>query len=159
MNSFASPEPKEFLKLSDKLRDDDLVDVGVVLDDREGGKALVKIVDREVLIKQREEKRQVIVLPPKPSSRSYALTISFIKRELQKQKEKEEKARIAAQKRADKLAKGATPPAEFFTDEAGRKEFSEWDEQVCIMKAALCVCFGTKEVLDFAGHSHEGCSR
>ncbi|KAJ3036550.1 hypothetical protein HDV00_002571 [Rhizophlyctis rosea] len=104
----AKADPKEFLKLSDKLRDEDLVELGVVLDDREGGKALVKIVDREVLIKQREEKRQ---------------------RELEKQREKEERARVAAQKKAEKLAKGATPPTEMFKDEAGRKEYSEWDEQ------------------------------
>ncbi|KAJ3300840.1 hypothetical protein HK104_000034 [Borealophlyctis nickersoniae] len=101
-------EAKEFLKLSDKLRDEDCVELGVVLDDREGGKALVKLVDKEVLLKQREEKRQ---------------------RELEKQREKEERARVAAQKRAEKLAKGKVPPSEMFKDEAGRKEYSAWDEQ------------------------------
>jgi cysteinyl-tRNA synthetase len=49
-----------FLGLCDKLRDDDMVDLGVAIDDRPDGKSLVKIVDKEVLLKQREEKKEVI---------------------------------------------------------------------------------------------------
>ncbi|RKO89692.1 hypothetical protein BDK51DRAFT_27354, partial [Blyttiomyces helicus] len=93
----------EILKLCDKLRDEDLAELGVVLDDREGGKALVKLVDKEVLLKQREEKKQ---------------------REAEKQREKEDRLRAIAQKRLEKLEKGRTPPSELFRTE----EYSAWDE-------------------------------
>lgn len=101
-------EHKEILTLCDKLRDEDLVDLGVCLDDREDGHALVKLVDRETLIKQREEK---------------------LEKERQKRLQKEAKQRAAAQKRAEKLAKGKTPPSELFKDEASLKLYSEWDER------------------------------
>jgi len=48
---------KEILALCDKLRDIDLVPLGVALDDQEDGKALVKLVDPAELIRAREEKR------------------------------------------------------------------------------------------------------
>lgn len=48
---------KDILSLSDKLRDEDLVPLGVALDDQEDGKALVKLVNPGDLIKAREEKR------------------------------------------------------------------------------------------------------
>ncbi|TPX56049.1 cysteine---tRNA ligase [Powellomyces hirtus] len=99
---------KELLKLSDKLRDEDLVELGVVLDDREDGKALVKLVDKELLIKQRDEKRQ---------------------REAAKLKEKEARLKAEAAKRAEKLAKGKVAPSEMFKTEEQRKEYSEWDQE------------------------------
>ncbi|KAI8586228.1 tRNA synthetases class I (C) catalytic domain-containing protein [Geranomyces variabilis] len=99
---------KELLKLCDRLRDEDLVELGVVLDDRDDGKALVKLVNKETLIKQRDEKRQ---------------------RESAKLKEKEDRAKAEAAKRAEKLAKGKLAPADMFKTEDARKEFSEWDDQ------------------------------
>ncbi|KAM5530533.1 hypothetical protein V8D89_015810 [Ganoderma adspersum] len=48
---------KDILALSDKLRDTDLVPLGVALDDQEDGKALVKLVPPAELIKARDEKR------------------------------------------------------------------------------------------------------
>ncbi|KAL0956831.1 hypothetical protein HGRIS_002942 [Hohenbuehelia grisea] len=48
---------KDILALSDKLRDVDLLPLGVALDDQEDGKALVKLVSPEDLIKAREDKR------------------------------------------------------------------------------------------------------
>lgn len=48
---------KDILTLCDKLRDEDLVPLGVALDDQEDGKALVKIVDPGELMQAREEKR------------------------------------------------------------------------------------------------------
>ncbi|KIK09833.1 hypothetical protein K443DRAFT_671150 [Laccaria amethystina LaAM-08-1] len=48
---------KDILALSDKLRDVDLVPLGVALDDQEDGKALVKLVSPADLVKAREEKR------------------------------------------------------------------------------------------------------
>ncbi|KAJ3020387.1 hypothetical protein HKX48_000856 [Thoreauomyces humboldtii] len=99
---------KELLKLSDQLRDGDLAELGVVLDDREDGKALVKLVDKEILAKQREEKKQ---------------------RELEKLREKDERAKQEAAKRAEKLAKGKLAPSDMFKTEEQRNEYSEWDEQ------------------------------
>ena len=49
----------ELLELCDKLRDEEMVELGVSLDDRSDGKALVKLVDRETLISARNEKKQV----------------------------------------------------------------------------------------------------
>ncbi|RDB25114.1 Cysteine--tRNA ligase [Hypsizygus marmoreus] len=50
---------KDILALCDKLRDTDLVPLGVALDDQEGkyGKALVKLVSPAELIRARDEKR------------------------------------------------------------------------------------------------------
>ncbi|OBZ70920.1 putative cysteine--tRNA ligase [Grifola frondosa] len=48
---------KDILTLSDKLRDVDLVPLGVALDDQDDGKALVKLVPPAELIKARDEKR------------------------------------------------------------------------------------------------------
>ncbi|KAJ7267656.1 tRNA synthetases class I (C) catalytic domain-containing protein [Mycena haematopus] len=47
----------EILALCDRLRDVDLVPLGVALDDQEDGKALVKLVPPAELIRAREEKR------------------------------------------------------------------------------------------------------
>ncbi|KDQ18769.1 hypothetical protein BOTBODRAFT_28275 [Botryobasidium botryosum FD-172 SS1] len=47
---------KEILALCDKLRDIDLIPLGVALDDREDGQALVKLVNPEILLRNRDEK-------------------------------------------------------------------------------------------------------
>lgn len=99
----------EFLKAADFLRDVQLFDLGVSLDDREDGTATIKIVDKETLMKQREEKKQ---------------------REMEKQLKKLENARKAAEKKLEKLTKGATVPSELFRDEEGVKLYKTWDENV-----------------------------
>ncbi|KAF9270643.1 cysteinyl-tRNA synthetase [Marasmius fiardii PR-910] len=48
---------KDILSLCDKLRDNDLVALGVALDDQEDGQALVKLVDPAELIRARDEKK------------------------------------------------------------------------------------------------------
>ncbi|KAI9351300.1 tRNA synthetases class I (C) catalytic domain-containing protein [Obelidium mucronatum] len=98
----------ELLQLCDKIRDEELVDLNVALDDREDGKALVKFVDREVILKQREEKRVA-------AARAAA--------------EKEAKKAAAAAAEAEKLAKGKIHPSEMFKDEEGRKLYSAWDDK------------------------------
>ncbi|TPX51747.1 cysteine---tRNA ligase [Synchytrium endobioticum] len=95
----------QFLAISDKLRDEQLADLGVALDDREDETALIKFVDPEQLRAQREEKRQ---------------------KELERVQKKEEAARLAAAKKAERLAKGATPPNQMFRNPA---EFSRWDDK------------------------------
>ncbi|ODQ54152.1 cysteinyl-tRNA synthetase [Saitoella complicata NRRL Y-17804] len=102
--SMAKADPKEMLALCDRLRDVDLVDLGVMLDDRETGGALVKFVDREELLRIREEKEA---------------------KEREKQERKEAMKREAERKRLEKLEKGRTRPEEMFKT----KEYSAWDEQ------------------------------
>lgn len=94
----------EFLQECDRVRDVDLVELGVVLDDREGGAALVKFVDRERLLRERNEKDL---------------------REAERL-EKKELARIEAQrKRVEKLAKGKIDPKTMFCT----PEYTEWDDR------------------------------
>ncbi|KAJ3000963.1 hypothetical protein HDV02_000032 [Globomyces sp. JEL0801] len=97
-------DPKEILKLCDKLRDDDFIDHGVLLEDREDGRALVKLVDKTLLLQQRNEKNA---------------------KELARLKDKENRVAAEAAKRAERLAKGKTPPSELFKT----AEYSAWDEQ------------------------------
>uniref|UniRef100_A0A674IAX1 Cysteine--tRNA ligase, cytoplasmic n=1 Tax=Terrapene triunguis TaxID=2587831 RepID=A0A674IAX1_9SAUR len=50
----------EVLQLSDALRDDILPELGVRFEDHEGLPTVVKLVDRETLLKEREEKKKVL---------------------------------------------------------------------------------------------------
>ncbi|KIJ09656.1 hypothetical protein PAXINDRAFT_102206 [Paxillus involutus ATCC 200175] len=84
---------KEILKLCDRLQDEDLVPLGVALDDQEDGKALVKLVPPSDLIKARDEKRQKLEAQ---AARQAIL------------------AQAEQQKRLAKLDKGRTPPEELF---------------------------------------------
>ncbi|KAF9218788.1 hypothetical protein BS17DRAFT_719552 [Gyrodon lividus] len=100
---------KEILKLCDRLRDEDLVPLGVALDDQEDGKALVKLVPPSELIKAREEKRQ--------------------KFEAQAAK-KVASAQAEQQKRLAKLDKGRTAPKELFKPpNVSEGTYSQWNEQ------------------------------
>ncbi|KIK24834.1 hypothetical protein PISMIDRAFT_677956 [Pisolithus microcarpus 441] len=101
--------PKEILRLSDQLRDDDLVPLGVALDDQEDGKALVKLVSPSELIKARDEKRQK--LEAQAARKATA-------------------AEEQRQKRLAKLEKGRTPPAELFRPpNVPEGTYSQWNEQ------------------------------
>jgi len=103
-----SKEPHQaFLQLTDKVRDEDLVQLDVLLDDREDGTALVKFVDKAVILKEREEKRT---------------------RELEKMQKKLEAQQMQEAKRLEKLNKGKTPPEELFKDMEALKLYSKWDE-------------------------------
>ncbi|KAF5351909.1 hypothetical protein D9756_007640 [Leucocoprinus leucothites] len=84
---------KDILAMCDKLRDVDLVPLGVALDDQDDGKALVKLVPPVELIKAREEKRA-----------------QQEERAMRKAKAVEEERR----KRLEKIEKGRTPPQEMF---------------------------------------------
>ena len=52
-------DPKEILSLSDDLRDNVLPELGVRLEDREGDRALVKLEDKETLLREKQEKLDV----------------------------------------------------------------------------------------------------
>ncbi|NWI34885.1 SYCC protein, partial [Hypocryptadius cinnamomeus] len=49
----------EVLQLSDALRDDILPELGVRFEDHEGLPTVVKLVDKDTLLKEREEKKKV----------------------------------------------------------------------------------------------------
>uniref|UniRef100_A0A5F9D115 Uncharacterized protein n=1 Tax=Oryctolagus cuniculus TaxID=9986 RepID=A0A5F9D115_RABIT len=53
------PTVPEILQLTDTLRDEVLPELGVRLEDHEGLPTVVKLVDRNTLLKEREEKRRV----------------------------------------------------------------------------------------------------
>ncbi|KAG8214271.1 putative cysteinyl-tRNA synthetase, partial [Butyriboletus roseoflavus] len=100
---------REILKLCDRLRDEDLVPLGVALDDQEDGKALVKLVPSSELIKARDEKRQKLEAQ---AARKAAL------------------AQAGQDKRLAKLEKGRTPPEELFKPpNVPEGQYSQWNEQ------------------------------
>ncbi|TFK53566.1 cysteinyl-tRNA synthetase [Heliocybe sulcata] len=84
---------KDILALCDKLRDADLVPLGVALDDQDDGKALVKLVPPEELQRARDEKR---------------------KQAEAKAAKKAAQVELERQKRIQKLEKGRVPPEEMF---------------------------------------------
>ncbi|EJF65018.1 cysteinyl-tRNA synthetase [Dichomitus squalens LYAD-421 SS1] len=99
---------KDILALSDKLRDNDLVPLGVALDDQEDGRALVKLVPPAELIKARDEKR---ALAEAKAARKAAAV------------EAERQKRIAA------LEKGRVPPQEFLKPpNVPEGTYGSWDE-------------------------------
>ncbi|KAJ3491237.1 hypothetical protein NLI96_g842 [Meripilus lineatus] len=99
---------KEILALSDKLRDVDLVPLGVALDDQEDGKALVKLVPPAELIKARDEKRAQV--EAKAAKKAAAVEAE-------------------RQKRLQKLEKGRVPPQELFKPpNITEGTYSSWDD-------------------------------
>ncbi|XP_025771323.1 cysteine--tRNA ligase, cytoplasmic [Puma concolor] len=95
----------EVLQLSDALRDDILPELGVRLEDHEGLPTVVKLGDRETLLKEREEKRRV---------------------EEEKRRKKEGAARKKQEQEAAKLAKMKISPSEMFLSETDK--YSKFDE-------------------------------
>ncbi|KAG8931240.1 hypothetical protein FRC02_003014 [Tulasnella sp. 418] len=84
---------KETLELCDKLRDEDLAPLGVALDDQDDGKALVKLVNPETLLKAREEKAAAAAA---------------------KAAKKAAQAETERAKRRARMEKGKIPPTEMF---------------------------------------------
>lgn len=97
----------DFLQLADKLRDQGMVDLGVLLEDQEDGKALVKLVDPEILKQQREEKEKI-------------------------QREKLEKKQKAAEKAKEDrrilLEKGRMDPKDMFKNGSEKESFGQFDQ-------------------------------
>lgn len=93
------------LQLCDKLRDDVLPNLGVRLEDKESGKYAVKLVDREVLLREREAKR-----------------IADAERLAEKQRKQEAAAQLLAAKEAQKRIN----PQEMFLNE--KEKYSQFDE-------------------------------
>uniref|UniRef100_A0A8C3XRY3 Cysteine--tRNA ligase, cytoplasmic n=1 Tax=Chelydra serpentina TaxID=8475 RepID=A0A8C3XRY3_CHESE len=95
----------EVLQLSDALRDDILPELGVRFEDHEGLPTVVKLVDRETLLKEREEKKKI---------------------EEEKKRKKEEATRKKQEQEAAKLAKMKIPPHAMFKSELDK--YSMFDE-------------------------------
>jgi cysteinyl-tRNA synthetase len=96
----------DILQECDRLRDDVLPNVGVRLEDREGAPSAVKVVGREVLLKEREAKQL---------------------QELEKAKEKERKKAEQAAAQAAKDAQKKIPPSEMFKLE--KDKYSQFDDK------------------------------
>ncbi|KAM9764517.1 cysteine--tRNA ligase, cytoplasmic isoform 1-T1 [Menidia menidia] len=95
----------ELLQLCDAIRDDTLPELGVRLEDHEGLPTVVKLVDKETLLKEREDKKRI---------------------EEEKKKKKEEAAQRKQEQEMAKLAKMKVPPSEMFRSETDK--FSKFDE-------------------------------
>ncbi|WFD02732.1 cysteine--tRNA ligase [Malassezia obtusa] len=103
----------ELLKLADKLRDVDLVDLGVALEDQEDGRGLVKLVPAEQLQAARAEKERL---------------------QAEKTARKAQAAEQARQKRREQLEKGRVAPQDMFraphyTPSADAPAFGTFDER------------------------------
>ncbi|XP_065085551.1 cysteine--tRNA ligase, cytoplasmic [Ochlerotatus camptorhynchus] len=96
----------EILQLCDQIRDDILPNLGVRLEDREGNASALKLVDREVLLKEREAKRS---------------------EEARKAAEKERKKAEAAAAQAAKDAQRKINPVDLFRSETDK--YSAFDER------------------------------
>ncbi|XP_076591244.1 cysteine--tRNA ligase, cytoplasmic isoform X1 [Chaetodon auriga] len=95
----------ELLQLCDVVRDDTLPELGVRLEDHEGLPTVVKLVDKDTLLKEREEKKKM---------------------EEEKLKKKEEAAKKKQEQEMAKLAKMKVPPSEMFRSETDK--YSRFDE-------------------------------
>nr|XP_057933616.1 cysteine--tRNA ligase, cytoplasmic isoform X2 [Doryrhamphus excisus] len=95
----------DLLQLCDVVRNDTLPELGVRLEDHEGLPTVVKLVDKETLMKERDEKK---------------------KQEEEKQRKKEEAARKKEEQEMAKLAKMKIPPCEMFLAETDK--YSKFDE-------------------------------
>uniref|UniRef100_A0A1Q3F0D5 Cysteine--tRNA ligase, cytoplasmic n=1 Tax=Culex tarsalis TaxID=7177 RepID=A0A1Q3F0D5_CULTA len=94
------------LALCDQIRDDTLPNLGVRLEDRDGAPSALKLVDREVLLKEREAKRA---------------------EEARRAAEKERKKAEAAAAAAAKDAQRKINPVDMFRAETDK--YSAWDER------------------------------
>lgn len=104
-------EEKQFdvLKLCDRLRDVDLIDLGVKLEDKEICgliKTTIKFVDKETLMKEKQEK---------------------VRMEMAKKAEKVKKAAEALESKELKEAQKKIPPWEMFKQET--EQYSQFDEK------------------------------
>ena len=97
----------DILRECDRLRDDVLPNVGVRLEDEEGAGSRVKLVNKEVLLKEREQKKRLEA-----------------EKAVEKERKKAEEMAAAAAKEAQKRI----PPTEMFKGETDK--YSKFDENV-----------------------------
>lgn len=97
----------DILKLCDDLRDDVLPNLGVRLEDKDDGKYAVKLVDRDMLLREREAKQAA---------------------EAERALEKERKKQALAEAAAAKEAQRRVNPKEMFLNET--EKYSAFGEDV-----------------------------
>ncbi|CDZ98038.1 cysteinyl-trna synthetase [Phaffia rhodozyma] len=107
--SISKADPKDILALSDRLRDYDLAELGVALDDTEAGRALVKLVPAETLIEARETK------------------LALARQKAAQQAANKEAQRV---KQLAKMEKAKVPASEMFRPpNVPEKTYSAWDDK------------------------------
>ncbi|KAK7098490.1 cysteine--tRNA ligase, cytoplasmic-like [Littorina saxatilis] len=94
------------LKVCDEVRDTVLPNLGVRLEDVEGQPSVIKLVDKDTLLKEREEK---------------------FKQEEAKRREKEEKKKAQEAAKAEKDAQKKIPPSQLFTGQT--EKYSKFDDK------------------------------
>ncbi|XP_060523978.1 cysteine--tRNA ligase, cytoplasmic [Cylas formicarius] len=105
-NQARSLKAEEILKECDLIRDEILPNIGVRLEDKDGGGCAVKLVDKESLLKEKEAKKQM---------------------ELNKALERERKKAELAVAQALKEAQKKIPPSEIFKSEIDK--YSKFDDK------------------------------
>jgi len=101
--------PQEILTLCDKLRDQDLIPLGIGLDDQDDGKALIKFVNPKVLIRQRDERFIAVA---------------------EKAARKAATAEAERGKKRIRMEKGKTPPTEMFKPpNVPEGTYKSWDDK------------------------------
>ena len=104
-------DAKTLLECCDRVRDEELLDLGVALDDRGDGQgALVKFLNE----KERTELRQ------QQQERAALLAA--------KQQKKAEQARLAAEKERERAERAKVSPSEMFRGPDMHKLYSRWDD-------------------------------
>ena len=101
----------DYLKESDRFRDETMLELGVSIDDTEFGLATIRFADASRLIAERDRTRG-------------AESEIAERKAAEKQKRKDEEERKAR----EKLEKGKVSPAEMFRT----SEYSQWDEEVLL---------------------------
>ncbi|XP_077867451.1 cysteine--tRNA ligase, cytoplasmic-like [Saccoglossus kowalevskii] len=96
----------EVLKLCDEVRDDILPELGVRLEDHEGQPTVVKLVDRETLMKEKEQMKKLAE---------------------EKQRKKEEAKQKERERQAAKEAQRRIPPSELFSNL--NDQYSQFDDR------------------------------
>lgn len=104
----ANAPASDILALCDRLRDDEMVGLGVALDDQDDGRALVKLVPRDVLVRAREDKLAAAA---------------------DKQARKQAQADELERKRREKLERGKLAPSELFRPPHDDRGWSAWDDE------------------------------
>ena len=99
----------DILKECDVLRDDVLPELGVRLEDKENEPTVIKLVDKDELLRERQQKKQ---------------------QEEVKRLEKEKKKKEAAEKLAMLEAQRKIPPTEMFKGET--EKYSKFDEKLSL---------------------------
>jgi cysteinyl-tRNA synthetase len=106
VGTFSADLKKQVLVLTDRIRDEDLTNLGVYLDDRPDGQpSLVKFVPAQELIAEREKKAAAAA---------------------EKIRQKEEARKAREREAEEKEAKARVNPRDMFRDES---KYSAWDEE------------------------------